>query len=230
MGCQSVCTSLAAQGKVNSSGGHSLICNAWSNLCKRATMLVTSHNQWYLRDWERERERIRENCQLCCSLLSCSFLSLSISPSFYQHSLRRRSLLALTVVRHSLNSWPVLPYFSLLGPAKTKNIKTKKRKRWTVWKTKLHGEKTKRKHGGLCAILRTLPNHAIGNRWSPFLCITFSFSCTELQHYKHPISAHKGPALVSKIWLHAWEILYIMSSSNKQVGTNQPKQIKLKLK
>lgn len=53
MGCQSVCTSLAAQGKVNNSGGHSLIWNAWPDMC-RARLPVTTHNQWYHRGCERE--------------------------------------------------------------------------------------------------------------------------------------------------------------------------------
>lgn len=56
MGCQSVCTSLAAQGKVNNSGGHSLIWNAWPDMC-RARLPVTTHNQWYHQGCERESRR-----------------------------------------------------------------------------------------------------------------------------------------------------------------------------
>lgn len=160
MGCQSVCTSLAVQGKVNSSGGHSLICNAWADMCKRARLCATSHNQWYRRDWERERRETKGKLS-ALQLLSLLLLSLFISPSFYQHLLRRRSLLASTVIHHHLNSWPVLCYFCLIDPAKTKTEEI------DSLKNKADISKEKRKHGWFCATLGTLSNHAIRYGWSP---------------------------------------------------------------
>lgn len=105
---------------------------------------------------EEERER-GEDCLLCCSLVSCSFLSLSISPSFYQHLLRCRTLLASTAIHHSLNFWPVLCYFSPLDPAKTKNAKTKNRRDGQFEKQSghQHRENKERKHSS-CLIATVL--------------------------------------------------------------------------
>lgn len=103
---QRVCTSLTAQGKVNSLEGHSLIClgglesQAACNLSQSAVL-------------ERERQR--------SPALSCLFPSLLL---FYQHLSERRSPLAYPAIHHSCSSRPVLSFFSILDPAKTKNIKT----------------------------------------------------------------------------------------------------------
>lgn len=74
---QRVCTSLAAQGKVNSSGGHSLICQGWNVEEGPSGLPVTSHNLWYQRQLEREGVKTG---QPCCSL--ASYLSLPITSSF----------------------------------------------------------------------------------------------------------------------------------------------------
>lgn len=78
---QRICTSLAAQGKVNSSGGHSLICQGWHVEEGPSCLPVTSHNLWYQRQLEREGVK---TVQPCCSL--ASYLSLPIASSF-QHNI-----------------------------------------------------------------------------------------------------------------------------------------------
>lgn len=65
----SVSASLAAQGKVNSSKGHSLICSAWADMCKRTRLPVTSHNHWYQREWRREEREVKTALPLLGILL-----------------------------------------------------------------------------------------------------------------------------------------------------------------
>lgn len=107
-----MCTSLTAQGKVNSSEGHSLICRGRQQRARLPCNLSQSVVLERGRQWSPAP--------------SCLFPSLPRFFGlffFYQHLSQRRSLLANPAIHHSRSRGPVPSYFSVLVPAKTSNAR-----------------------------------------------------------------------------------------------------------